>query len=54
MAGQPGFFDRGERLKALSAACDPLDSLAQVINFRGIRAGETGVRSSGIRLRAAL
>jgi len=25
MAGQPGFFDSDERLKALSAAGDPLD-----------------------------
>jgi hypothetical protein len=29
MAGQPGFFDSDERLKALSAAGDPLERLAQ-------------------------
>jgi hypothetical protein len=33
MAGQPGFFDQGERLKALSAAGDPLERLVQVIDF---------------------
>jgi transposase len=33
MAGQPGFFDGEERLKALSAAGDPLERLAQVIDF---------------------
>jgi transposase, IS5 family len=27
MAGQPGFFDGEERLKALSAAGDPLERL---------------------------
>ena len=37
MAGQPGFFDGEERLKALSAAGDPLERLAQVINFEGFR-----------------
>ena len=37
MAGQPGFFDGEERLKALSAADDPLERLAQVINFEGFR-----------------
>jgi hypothetical protein len=29
MAGQSGFFDGEERLKALSAAGDPLERLAQ-------------------------
>jgi Transposase domain (DUF772) len=37
MAGQPGFFDRGERLKALSAAGDPLERLAQIIDFEVFR-----------------
>jgi transposase, IS5 family len=33
MAGQPGFFDSDERLKALSAAGDPLERLVKVIDF---------------------
>jgi transposase, IS5 family len=33
MVGQPGFFDGEERLKALSAAGDPLERLAAVIDF---------------------
>ena len=37
MAGQPGFFDGEERLKASSAAGDPLERLAQVIDFEGFR-----------------
>ena len=37
MAGQPGFFDGDERLKALSAAGDPLERLAQVIDFEVFR-----------------
>jgi IS5 family transposase len=37
MAGQPGFFDSDERLKALSAAGDPLERLAQVIDFEEFR-----------------
>ena len=37
MAGQPGFFDGEERLKALSAAGDPLERLAQVIDFEVFR-----------------
>ena len=38
MAGQPGFFDSDERLKALSAAGDPLDRLAWVVDFEVFRA----------------
>jgi IS5 family transposase len=34
---QPGFFDGDERLKALSAAGDPLGRLAQVIDFEMFR-----------------
>ena len=30
MAGQPGFFDSSERLKALSEAGDPLERLANL------------------------
>jgi transposase, IS5 family len=37
MAGQPGFFDRDERLKALSAAGDPLERLAAVVDFEVFR-----------------
>ena len=36
MAGQPGFFDRIERLKALSAAGDPLERLLRGIDFRSV------------------
>ena len=37
MAGQPGFFDGEDRLKALSAAGDPLERLAQVVDFELFR-----------------
>ena len=37
MAGQPGFFDGDERLKALSAAGDPLERLAKVVDFEVFR-----------------
>src|SRR5919204_412657 len=37
MPGQPGFFDGEERLKALSASGDPLERLAQVIDFEVFR-----------------
>jgi IS5 family transposase len=37
MAGQPGFFDGDERLKVLSAAGDPLERLAAVIDFEMFR-----------------
>jgi hypothetical protein len=33
MAGQPKFFDGEERLKALSAAGDPLERLSRVVDF---------------------
>jgi transposase len=36
MAGQPGFFDTDERLKALSAS-DPLERLAKVVDFELFR-----------------
>jgi len=38
MAGQPRFFDAEERLKALSAASDPLQRLAAVVDFELFRA----------------
>jgi len=37
LAGQPGFFDGDERLKALSAAGDPRERLAEVIDFEVFR-----------------
>jgi hypothetical protein len=37
MSGQPGFFDSDERLKALSAAGDPLERLAEVVDFEVFR-----------------
>jgi transposase, IS5 family len=37
MAGQPGLFDRDERCGALSAARDPLQRLAAVIDFELFR-----------------
>jgi transposase, IS5 family len=37
MARQPGFFDSDERLKGLSAAGDPLERLAQIIDFEVFR-----------------
>ena len=37
MAGQPGFFDGEDRLKALSAAGDPLERLARVVDFEVFR-----------------
>jgi IS5 family transposase len=33
MAGQPGFFDLSDRYEALSAAGDPLERLAAVVDF---------------------
>ena len=35
MTGQPGFFDQDERLQALSAAGDPLERLAAVVDSEG-------------------
>src|SRR5215469_6197425 len=37
MAGQPGFFDGEERLKALSASGDPLERLARVVDLEAFR-----------------
>jgi transposase, IS5 family len=38
MAGQPGFFDLDQRYAALSAAGDPLERLASVVDFELFRA----------------
>ena len=37
MVGQPGFFDLDERYAALSAAGDPLERLAAVVDFELFR-----------------
>lgn len=37
MAGQPGFFDLSDRYEALSAAGDPLERLAGVVDFEVFR-----------------
>lgn len=37
MACQPGFFDADERLRALSAAGDPLERLAAAVGFELFR-----------------
>ena len=37
MSGQAGFFDADKRLKALSAAGDPLERLAKVVDFELFR-----------------
>jgi IS5 family transposase len=49
MSGQPGFFDSDERLKALSAAGDPLERLAQVIDFEVFRGDLEAVLSRSDR-----
>lgn len=54
MTGQPGFFDLGDRYAALSAAGDPLERLAAVVDFdvfRGplIAALRRGSRAKGGR-----
>ena len=42
MAGQAGFFDGDERLKALSAAGDPLERLSRVVDFEAFREYPSG------------
>lgn len=37
MVGQPGFFDLSDRYAALSAAGDPLERLAAVVDFEVFR-----------------
>jgi hypothetical protein len=37
MVGQPGFFDLSDRYEALSAAGDPLERLASVVDFEVFR-----------------
>jgi hypothetical protein len=56
MRGQPGWFDLNERYAALSAAGDPLERLALVVDFELFRAdldaaldGRTGPGAAGRR-----
>ena len=49
MVGQAGLFDSDERLKALSAAGDPLARLAQVIDFEVFRGDLEAVLSRADR-----
>lgn len=53
MAGQPGFFDLSDRYEALSAAGDPLERLAAVVDFEILTsplfAAPTGSSRSGER-----
>ena len=51
MAGQPGFFDGDARLEALSAAGDPLERLAAVIDFEGFRGDLEAVLARSDRAR---
>lgn len=37
MVGQPGFFDLSDRYAALSAAGDPLEPLAAIVDFEVVR-----------------
>jgi transposase, IS5 family len=51
MAGQPGFFDSDERLRALSAAGDPLERLVLVVDFEVFRVELEAALSRSDRLR---
>jgi IS5 family transposase len=51
MAGQPGFFDSDERLKVLSAAGDPLERLALVVDFEVFRGELEAVLSRSNRVK---
>ena len=51
MAGQPGFFDTDERLRALSAAGDPLERLAAVVDFELFRPDLEAALARGDRSR---
>lgn len=39
MSGQPGFFDLSDRYEALSAAGDPLERLAAVVDLPAVAFG---------------
>ena len=51
MAKQPGFFDADERLKALSAAGDPLERLRAAVDFEVFRADIEAALDHGDRSR---
>ena len=53
MAGQPGFFDLDRRYAALSAAGDPLERLAMVVDFELFRAELETALDRSDRARAA-
>ena len=54
MAGQPGFLDADERLKALSVAGDPLRRLAAVVYFEVFRAELEAALSRSDRAKGGL
>ena len=49
MAGQPGFFDLSDRYEARSAAGDPLERLAGVIDFDVFRGPLTAALRRSVR-----
>ena len=53
MIGQPGFFDLDERYGALSAAGDPLERLAAVVEFQLLRGELDAALDRSDRPRAA-
>ncbi len=51
MAGQPGFFDLSDRYEALSAAGDPLERLAGVVDFEVFRGPLVAALRRSIRVK---
>ncbi|MBX9884100.1 MAG: transposase, partial [Novosphingobium sp.] len=49
MVGQPGFFDLSDRYEALSAAGDPLERLAGVVDFEVFRGPLTAALRRSVR-----
>jgi len=49
MAGQPGFFDLSDGYEALSAAVDPLERLAAVVDFEVFRGPLVATLRRGFR-----
>jgi hypothetical protein len=49
MVGQPGFFDLSDRYAALSAAGDPLERLATVVDFKVFRGPLIAALSIGVQ-----
>ena len=50
MVGQPGFFDLSDRYAALSAAGDPLERLALVVDFEVFCGPLPAAKAAGRRL----